>query len=92
MLESLAAAVATALISTGAAAAVSAARKSGETRDAVLMLQAKVDNLDARVVMALTDLHEQGARLTSLESRAYNVESRVSALEAGVVNRRVFPE
>jgi len=88
MLEALAAAVAGALITTGSAAAIAAARKSGETRDAVLILQAKVEALDSRVVMALADVREHENRLQSLEQKHVGLESRVTALEAGVVDRR----
>lgn len=88
MLEALAAAVAGALITTGSAAAIAAARKSGETRDAVLILQAKVEALDSRVVLALADVREHEGRLQGLEQKHVGLESRVTALEAGVVDRR----
>ncbi len=87
-MESLAAAIATALLSTGAAAAVSAAKRSSETRDAVLMLQAKVENLDSRVSYVLTDMTDQMRRIQHLETGAIRIESRVQALEAGFVDRR----
>ena len=88
MWEAIAAAVATGLITTGSAAAVAAARKSSETRDAVLVLQAKLDALDSRVVMALADVREHDTRLTAIEQKHVNLESRVTALEAGVIDRR----
>ena len=88
MLEAVAAAVATALISTGSAAAIAAARKASETRDAVLILTTKVEALDSRVVVGLADLSEQGHRIQALEQTSVRLESRVTALEAGVVDRR----
>ena len=87
-MEAIAAAIATALLSTGSAAAISAARRSSETRDAVLMLQAKVESLDGRVSFVLKDMTDQMRRIQSLETGAIRLESRVQALESGVVDRR----
>lgn len=92
MLEAIAAAIATALLSTGSAAAISAARRSSETRDAVLLLQAKVESLDSRVGYVLTDMTDQMRRIQHLETGAIRLESRVQALEAGFVDRRHLNE
>ncbi len=52
------------------------------------MLTAKVEALDSRVVVGLADLSEQGHRIQALERSSVQLESRVTALEAGVVDRR----
>lgn len=88
MLEAVAAAVVTALVSTGAAAAVSAARKASETRDAVLILTTKVEAIDARLALSTGALQQQEQRVQALEKTSLHLESRVSTLEAGVVDRR----
>ena len=88
MLEAVAAAIAGALITTASASGIAAARKSGETRDAVLVLTTKVEALDARVVAGLSDVREQGHRIQALEKSTVHLESRVTALEAGVIDRR----
>jgi hypothetical protein len=88
MVEVFAAAVATAIISTGSAAALAAARRSGETRDAVLLLQAQVKALDNRLGFVVSDFTDYARRLQVLEQGAVRLDSRVTALEAGVVDRR----
>ena len=88
MLEAVAAAVVTALLSTGSAAAIAAARKAGETRDAVLVLTTKVEALDARLALSTGALQQQDQRLQLIERSTLRLESRVTALEAGVVDRR----
>jgi predicted naringenin-chalcone synthase len=88
MVEAVAAAVAAALISTGSAAALAAARKAGETRDAVLVLTSKLEALDNRVAGYLLDVHDQSTRIQRVEHQVISIDSRVTALEAGVVDRR----
>ena len=88
MLEAVAAAVVTALLSTGSAAAVAAARRASETRDAVLVLTTKVEALDARLALSTGALQQQDQRLQLIERSTLRLESRVTALEAGVVDRR----
>jgi hypothetical protein len=88
MVEVFAAAVATAIISTGSAAALAAAQRSGETRDAVLLLQAQVKALDNRLGFVVSDFTDYARRLQVLEQGAVRLDSRVTALEAGVVDRR----
>lgn len=85
MLEAVLGAAAAGLISAGSAAAMAAARRSGETRDAVLRLSGKFEALDARMASHVLD-----GRTTAevLERRLQAVEQRVSALEAGFVDRR----
>jgi predicted naringenin-chalcone synthase len=91
MIEAVAAAIAAALISTGSAAALAAARKSAETRDAVLVLTSKLEALDTRVAGYHMDIHEQGTRIQRVEHQVISLDSRVTALEAGVVDRRRVP-
>lgn len=88
MLEAAAAAIATALISTGSAAALAAARRSGETRDAVLLLQAQVKALDNRLGFVVSDFTDHSRRIQQLEQQHARIDSRVTALEAGVIDRR----
>jgi hypothetical protein len=85
MVETIAAAAAAAVISAGSAAAMSAARRSGETRDAVLMLRAQVESLDSRLSAQLTESTTQYGRLYR---RVEHLDSRVTALELGHVDRR----
>ena len=85
MLESLAAAAAAALISGGSAAAVAAARRSGETRDAVLRLSGKFEALDARIAAHVLDAR---TAQEGLARRLEHLDQRLSALEAGYVDRR----
>ena len=55
MVEAVLGAVCAALISAGSAAALAAARRSGETRDAVLRLSGKFEALDARMASHVLD-------------------------------------
>lgn len=87
MFEALAAAVVTVLLSTGSAAAMAAARRSSETRDAVLKLSGKFEALDARMSSHVNDARAVHA---GINSRLDRLDQRVSALEAGVVNRRAL--
>lgn len=88
MLEAIAAAVATALLGAASTAAIAAARKSGETRDAVLILQSDLRSLDGRVMGGLAEIREHAGRINEMEGRIFVLESKVSALEAGVIDRR----
>lgn len=88
MLEALAAAVATALLSAASVAGFAAARKAGETRDAVLILQSDLRSLDGRVMGGLAEIREHAGRINEMEGRIFVLESKVSALEAGVIDRR----
>ena len=85
MVEAVAAAAAAAVISAGSAAAMSAARRSGETRDAVLMLRAQVESLDSRLSAQLSESTTQYGRLYR---KVEHLDSRVTALELGRVDRR----
>lgn len=89
MLEALAAAVVTVLLSTGSASALAAARRSSETRDAVLKLSGKFEALDARMASHVSDSR---AVHQVLNSRIDRLDQRVSALEAGHIDRRHPPE
>ena len=85
MVEAVLGAVAAALISAGSAAALSAARRSGETRDAVLRLSGKFEALDARMASHVLDVRASHA---GVERRIDHLDQRVNALESGFVDRR----
>ena len=85
MLETVIAAAAAALISAGSAAAMAAAKRSAETRDAVLKLQGQFESLDSRMA---THVMEAGSQMDRILRRLDNQESRLSALEHGWVDRR----
>lgn len=85
MVEAVLGAVAAALISAGSAAALAAARRSGETRDAVLRLSGKFEALDARMASHVLDGR---ASQEGVGRRLDHLDQRVSALEAGFVDRR----
>lgn len=88
MLEAVAAAAATALISTGSAAALAAARRSGETRDAVLVLTSKVQAVETLLTQYTVDHRALFVRVETLDVQVANLTSRVSAIENGVIDRR----
>ena len=85
MLETVIAAAAAALISTGSAAAMAAAKRSAETRDAVLKLQGQFSALDSRMATHVIEANNHYDRLTR---RLEQHESRLTALEHGWVDRR----
>lgn len=87
-MEALAAAIATALLSMGSGAAISAARKAGETRDAVLVLTTQVKGLDVMLQRHILDGQQLMGRVNELDRQVGRLDSRVSALENGVVDRR----
>lgn len=89
MIEALAAAVVTVLLSTGSASALAAARRSSETRDAVLKLSGKFEALDSRMASHVTDIR---AVHEGMNARIDRIDQRVTALEAGFVDRRHPPE
>ena len=88
MVEAVAAAVVTAMVSTGAAAAVAAARKASETRDAVLILTTKIEAIDARLALSTGALSQQDRRIQLLETASAQFDSRITALENGVIGSR----
>lgn len=85
MVEAVLGAVCAALISAGSAAALAAARRSGETRDAVLRLSGKFEALDARMASHVLDAR---ACHEGLDRRIEHLDQRLCALEAGYVDRR----
>lgn len=87
VVEAIVGSIITVLLSTGATAAVAAARRSSETRDAVLRLSGQLNAMDGRLSSHVTD---NRAANEDLSHRLSNVEQRVTALEAGVVNRRAL--
>ena len=87
-MESLASAAAAALISAGAAAAMAAARRSGETRDAVLRLSGRFEALDARLSAHMADVRVQHG---VIDRHVEHLDQRLRSLEAGWVERRRRP-
>lgn len=85
MLEQLAAAAIAAVISAGSASAMAAAKRSGDTREAVLQMRVQLNNLDKSLtyhIEANKELYKQ------LDVRVCGLESRVTAIEAGFIDRR----
>ena len=87
-IESLVSAAAAALISAGAAAAMAAARRSGETRDAVLRLSGRFEALDARLATHMADVRSQHG---AIDRHVEHLDQRLRSLEAGWVERRRRP-
>jgi len=83
VLETVLGAIAAALISTGTSAALSAAKRSGETRDAVKDLTLAVAALNKRVSDQFAD--DRAAR-EAMVRRIDHLDLRVSTLEAGFVD------
>lgn len=91
MLEAIAAAVITALLSMGSGAALSAARKAGETRDSVLVLDTRMGNIEAMLQRHLADTQTLVLRVDGIDHQMAKLDSRVTALENGVIDRRQRP-
>ena len=64
---------------------MAAAKRSAETRDAVLKLQGQFESLDSRMA---THVAEASYASDKIMRRLENHESRLSALEHGWVDRR----
>jgi hypothetical protein len=88
VLEALAAAIATALLSMGSASAMAAARRASETRDAVLVLTTQVQSLDSLLKTHMGDVRVLASRLDVIDAHVSRLDSRVTALESGVIDRR----
>lgn len=88
MLEALAAAVATALLSLGSGAALTAARKAGETRDTVLVLSTRMNSIESLLQRHLIDTQSLTQKVELIDAHLGRIDSRVTALENGVVDRR----
>ena len=91
MLEALAAAVATALLSMGSASAMQAARKASETRDAVLLLTQQVKQLDGLLNRHMIDTRALANRIDAVDLHLAKMDSRITAIENGVIDRRRHP-
>lgn len=64
---------------------MAAAKRAGDTRDAVLVLKGQVESLDGRIVTHTLDIK---GRLDGVDRQIQGLESRVGALEHGWVDRR----
>lgn len=91
MVEAIAAAVITALLSMGSGAALSAAQKAGKTRDLVLVLDTRMNNIEAMLQRHLADAQTMLTRVDCLDHQLAQLDSRVTALENGVIDRRQRP-
>lgn len=91
VIEAVAAAVITALLSMGSGAALSAARKAGETRDSVLVLDTRMTNIEGLLQRHLADSQLLSTRVDRIDHILTKMDSRVSALENCVVDRRATP-